>query len=657
MFTVLIQSKRTMESLQQFYPILAGTIRSGRVGLCQWIESGEAAETALPELTDLVRDKRQWRAVVVCAEPEGEDALFPADAANPFDFAENRGRTGLTVEDGELVDCEAPLIRLTHMLGGVPAPDPQFEAGLLHSEEGAPRVRFSRINSQETEEQKRAAARWNAARRFRGLPPAEILLVKARLAPEDRDGFAAVDSSWRVHTEADSSTFWRRNLYPANCRFLVFDMAARGAVRQQQELFRLWTSVLLIAGSDIDPNVLQAHRLYRLDVELDGEALAGSFQQAVSRLNTARYRLEKNLARDERETAVAAAAPNYGVGVPVSFQMPGVAKMHFQAGGYGLTGGAGSGDMERWESYSLDARKELQALLQSVDRTLDQAAGRLRTECGYTEDQAVPLSRYQEEDMDLELGRVYHDILREQSELPEGISEIEGRVDEAGEKVEKLIRARMSRAQALRAGGLAFLAAAFCLLPGFFLGTARTAWIALPVCGALLALTCLLVLSRQRGRLIKAAKGFQSEFFAVVSELSHNAQLYAGFLSSVATHMQGQSYLKLMRRRRLKRSSAYRFKRRHLKAIEQFLGKLSLWSTALHAEVDLTAVDAAVQLEDGGGEIDYDSLYSLDAGKDCRAAVNQVGDTIRSPLSFVRRIEIEREEVYDDDGRTEERTD
>ena len=65
MYTVLIQSKKTLDSLQQFYPLLAESIGADDIGVCQWIEAGATADTAMPDLYDLISRKRAWKAVIV----------------------------------------------------------------------------------------------------------------------------------------------------------------------------------------------------------------------------------------------------------------------------------------------------------------------------------------------------------------------------------------------------------------------------------------------------------------------------------------------------------------------------------------------------------------------------------------------------------------
>lgn len=651
MYTVLIQSKKTLDCLQQFYPLFSESIEAGNIGICQWVEAGETVDTAMPELYNLISHKRAWKAVIVCSEFDDVNTRYPADTVNPYDFLENKDRDGLTIVDGRIVDCNAPLIRLTHMLGGIPAPEPKFNATIVELENRVPRMEFHPADDEESAAQKKIYNAWTEENMFKGLPPTEIILVKVRKASAAKEMFSLVKASWQVHTEADSSEFWKRNLYPHNCRFLVFDMEQRGIMKQQNDLFRLWLGILLISQNDIDPNVLQAHRLYSLKVLLNEDTLAGSFQQTINKLNMAKYQLEKSLAREvESVSEIDAPIPDYTVGVPVSFQLPKVSDLHFDTADYALSGGIGSGDMDIWEAYSKKAKREIQTLIQSVDRTLDQAASRLRDQCEYSEADVFPLTPYQEEDFRILLSKNYKEMLEQQETLPGKVSSTEEEVGDADSNVRQIILQRMTSSQIAFAFGIAISSLVLCLIPGFFFSSSKVAvGVVTLIAVAILSIAGFLVLLSQKKALINATRRFQMVFQNAVWELSHNASAFSDFLSSVASHIRGHSYLNTMEKKRLKRDSSYYFKKKHLKAIDIFLSKLSLWSSALHIKVDLTSVDAIELIDNLVEDIDYDSLYSFDVGKDFVVPLNQIGVTISSPFGFIEKIEIEREEVYDND--------
>ena len=648
MFTVLIQSKKTMNSLQQFYPILSESIEEERIGVCQWIESGTTVDTAVPELYEMISRKRAWRAIVVCGEHDEIGTKYPASLLNPFDYLENEGRDGLTIENGKIKDCEAPLIRLTHLLGGIPSPEPKFEPRIIESPERVPRMEYHPVENEEIDNIKKAYVEWNAEYAFQGLPPSEIVLVKLRSASVYANLYSRVNSSWKVHTEADSSEFWKRNLYPHNCRFLVYDMDKRGLLKQQQDFFKFWVAILLLSTNDIDPNVLQAHRLYSLNVILDEESLANSFQQTVNKLNMAKYQLEGSLEKDaENESDEEAKAPEYAINIPVSFQLPKASDIHFDQGEYKLTGGAGSNDLDVWEDYRRTANKELQTLVQSIDRTLDQASSRMRGQYAYAESEVVHLNKYQERDFTDSLAEVYEEMIRDQAALPTEITEIEERLDGANKVVREAIMKRVSRKQAFFAVLVDTLVTVACVAPGLIDARTRLISLIVMLCSVGFFIVAeLIILVTQRSNLVGLSKDYEMVFQDTISEISHNASIYSDFFSNVASHIHGSSYLKIMRQKQIKRDSSYFFKKKHLKAIDLLLAKLSLWSSAFHIDIDLKSVDAVD--DDTVNGIDFDSLYSFDVGKDYVVPLNHTGVDISSPFGFIERFEIEREEVYDD---------
>lgn len=649
MYTVLIQSKKTMDSLQQFYPLISDAVEAGEIGICNWVESGTTIETAVPELYDIISRKRAWRAIVISTELEEMDCVHPTDVVNPFDFLENNDDPGYLMENGEIVNSDISLIRLTHLLGGMPAPEPSFETKILKEDGKVPKMEYHIQNNEESDILKEAYRRWNEKYTFRGMAPTEIILIKVRDAATSSDSYRRIQSSWQVHTEMDSSKFWKRNMYPHCCRFLVYDLERRGMMIQQKQLFKLWLSVLLIAKNNTDPNALQAHRLYKLDVTVNEEEMEECFQKTINKINKAKHQLEKSLKKTEDEKyRNDIPIPDYSVGVPVAFQLPKVSDIIFDVKDFQMGKREGSGDVELWEHYCNASNEELKTLLQNVDRILDHAASRVREHCSYTEDEVVPLNVYQEEDMRLSLNDVYEEIIREQEDLPSGVSEIQDRIKAADKNVRGKIIQRMTTKQALGTMLIVVISIWATLIPAVIREQSRiglgivllSVMIIFPIIG-------LIILSSQRKELIYAAKKYQHVLSSVVSELSQNATNYSEFLSAIASHIHGSSYLDLMKKKKVKRDSSYFFRQKHLKAIEIFISKLSLWGSSFHLNLDMNSVEVADLMEEDNEIVNYDILYSLDTGKEYDVPLNEIGVDIQSPYSFVTRLLIEREEIYD----------
>ena len=74
MYTVLILSRKAIDSYHEYEPIMAVSEKSDSIGVCTWYESANTIDTAVPELSGLIRRRKQWRAIVVQTElPEKED--------------------------------------------------------------------------------------------------------------------------------------------------------------------------------------------------------------------------------------------------------------------------------------------------------------------------------------------------------------------------------------------------------------------------------------------------------------------------------------------------------------------------------------------------------------------------------------------------------
>ena len=58
-----------------------------------------------------------------------------------------------------------------------------------------------------------------------------------------------VQFMWNNYLESDSSEFWKRNNYPANCRFLKYDYEELGPVQKMADMFNFWMSIMLLRHS------------------------------------------------------------------------------------------------------------------------------------------------------------------------------------------------------------------------------------------------------------------------------------------------------------------------------------------------------------------------------------------------------------------------
>ncbi|MBR3358686.1 MAG: hypothetical protein IKG46_12785 [Solobacterium sp.] len=609
--------------------------------------------------------------MIVCTDP-AEFKGHSASKFNPFDFDENSDRTWVDMKDGEILDSRIPLVRLTHLLGGIPAPNPGYEEYyvdennvrvakvseyLQAQEEITEESELKKMNSKllrlvyvpkDCETEKKAQKQWMKDHYLPVVSPTEIILAFARDQDDAFDAFDSVKMSWKQHMEIDSSKFWERNTYPQNCRFLVFDFSNRGIMCHKEELFKFWCGVLLLSVNRVDPDLIQAHRLYKIDVILNEKELKDSFETTAAKINTRKYQLEQQVERDRKVRINSNDdIPDYAQTISVNFKQS--APKSEKEAEYGLYRDDNSNDLYEWKRYRDSAIGSVSTMIRRTERVLDKAATEYREICTYKESDVEPLNEFQAEEMELSLSEVYHRILQDQKELPSTEQLVKTEIEKADKEVMTCLRRRVTRREVYSILILLTLTLVLFSVSGFFTPGVNRIFL-----GVYLGMAVILVyaivyicLILQHKELGKTLTDFRSGMMTIISIISQNAGKYSAFISDICTHVHGRSYLDIMDDQKRSYTNEESMKLRQIKEIDLFKDTLSLWNTALHLNANIERGEVSVSpfredVPEGR------KITELDAGKNYRIPVGRSGFEIISPYGFVKRLEIDREENYDD---------
>lgn len=645
MYSVIIQNQKTMEAFSRYEPLFTEAIKNNRIGICKWIESGTTIDTALPELSSLTDDKDEWRAVIIRYEDDDSMALFESDPVNPFDFLINKN----SVEQVE--ESPIPLVRLAQMLGGVPAAEIQFTAQLLYEEHKAPRTVYIPVKDEKQEEEyKRLTEKYG----FNGKLPAAILLISVRDGQLRNDNIRQL---MQPHQESDSSEFWRRNRFPAMCRFMVFDFAKQGPIQREADDFRFWYAVMLMSINEWDSSTVQAYRLYMLSVDMDKNAMAEAFQVLVNRVRDIRSSLEKSIKREvERPVGEEGNLPDYHMNVTVHPKIPSLEKCIVPLRSFHFFSRGASSDVAIWNRKKSGAEEEYARAVITNERYLDQSADRMHSACSYTEEEVTPLSKYQTEDLSGEIDKLYHKIINIQSSLPkEEVSADEGVSLSAG-KVKEYLLGRVMAKPAFIALGLLFVLILLSLIPAVINcisggGEHLITVIAAFAASAVLVLACgMAALIAQKAKLSSLIKNYNKYMKDAFNRLVDNADDYSAYMTSIASHAKGNSYLQIVRKKKYYTEAEHYARFRHIRAINIILSKLSSWSKAFGLDVDFISKRSEIWVDiDTSIEPLNNKAYMFDSEMEYDVAINNSGMSMVSPYCFARKIEIIREELYEDE--------
>ncbi|MBQ6836304.1 MAG: hypothetical protein IJO47_04560, partial [Clostridia bacterium] len=278
-------------------------------------------------------------------------------------------------------------------------------------------------------------------------------------------------------------------------------------------------------------------------------------------------------------------------------------------------------------------------------------ADKMRELCVFTEEEVSALSKYQREDMTRETGNIYNKIVTEQGDLPTVKITSNKQMKAAAEAVKETLKGRVAEKPAYSVLGIALALILLFQLPSMFVG--KTSFMSVLVSAAVMFLIVLFAvfinLSWQKAKLDTLMNRYNTLVKAAFARLIASASDYSTYLSDIASHSRGHSYLDLSGRKKHKMDNKHAVKYKHIKAINILLAKLRTWANAYHLRADLDNVDI-----DENVQVDISvppaksGMYTFETGNSYQISVNNSGVKIYSPFEFVEKLEIIREELYDD---------
>ena len=645
-YSVIIQNAKTIEAFTKYQSLFADALNSNRIGVCKWNESGTTIETALPELSSLTDDKEEWRAIIVRFIDDNCMTMCKSVPHNPYDFLLNHNN------ENEVRENDVPLVRLTQMLGGIPPLEVKFKPEVIKEEHKAPRTIYTPIVDEEKEKAHQALVE---KYQFDGKAPSSIIIVTVRNCNNGKED--NIGRVWLSHKESESSEFWKRNQYPSTCRFLVYDYEKLGAVQRDADDFNFWLSVMLLSTNEVDSATLQAYRLYTVKTIVDKKTMTESFQIVADRLRDAKQTLEKDIRKDiENQICEEEELPDYRIEVPVALKLPALDDREVKKKSFHLLSDGALSDIAIWNKQRESIEDDLVKTVRSAERTLDQTADKMRDACSFEEDEVEQLNKYQEEDMLRETDELYHQVVSIQSGLPTDKVSDDEELVQASDSVRENLIGRVVKKPAVISFVIAGMVLLLSTIPAIIQKAkempADLLTLLYIVLGAIIVVVLcgLLALIVQKTKLNKLIKRYNQKIKAAFNKLVDNADEYSQYMSAIASHSRGSSYLSQSSRKKFFRNEEHYSRYKHIKAINVMLSRLKGWSKAHHLDVDFTSKRPETRVELDITQTPFESkLYTINSGDLYPVAVNNSGMNMHSPFDFIARIEIDREELYDDE--------
>jgi len=674
LFTVIIQNKRASDLMRDHKFLFKPFVDEGSLAFCDWNESGTDVRSSVPDLYNVVKGKKEWRAIII-----NTDSVYDYKGSycplrnNPFDFSH--------LDTEELPhESPIPLIRLTHIIGGYSAAlKKEFEKAFEYVDPDSGekrRVPASKLTDDELHrlsmecfdtlhsvyEERQADPRIAQLQEevaekypFSDIRPAEILLVSNKKKVENNEKQRIVES-WKNHLEMTSSSFWERNKYPNNCRFLFSEITNTDNSLYQKELTEFWLSVLTLATNKVAASTLQAYRLYRLRVEVSREELEKILNLHLNKMMSVyafikeQLRLRPEYSFDEEEDVVQRQE------IPVTIEKTEGKELCMNFSRVGLCRDCPEDEKAFWTGELRAKKESLDKYLKAPRRVIDKAATHLKRKTDSFTGEHYELDKFQLADLREYMTELEVKIIASGAENMVDRKAVGEAIAQVDKDVRKEVGFRLRRKVAI-VGGLIILAIVLGGYLPYLVQAAKTS--ASVLLSSLLLTLVVLVLSAvgglialwwQRRRVVKVMKRFNTLMRKVAADVRAYATRFEEYFSDICTYMKAQSILDGITRHKENALSNYSLLNAHKRALQTAIERDSEWITAYGIKrVDemIPTVTSFFKTEVIPKE---NSLYYFAANREeDDIPINTTGDTVTSPYKFVEKLWIEREDIFDEE--------
>ncbi|MEI7579939.1 MAG: hypothetical protein WCJ58_07980 [bacterium] len=633
-------------------PLFTPFVENGLISFCNWNESGTDLKTTVPELVDLVKNKPNWRAVIVYNPivDENGKVVHASTDENPFDFICNR--------DGikEMAESEIPLIRLSQILGGVPYPEVTHDIIIetcesLEEDSLKYKKKFYSIDEKHNPISMKAFEVLTKKYYFPEKRPSEIIILATRTKTEEHVK-KEIKAYWDDKLEAESSLFTQRNNYPNACKFIIRDSSKKGNSKFNKGLFEFLLCTLIISINQIKPSSLQAYRVYNIKIKIKEEDLQSIFTNYQIRLKQIRQnvldkmKIGRKINPDEEVSLTKEL-------IPVIFEQKKAREFITKPSFVGLSQDCPHDAVGQWFFMIRNLLFEVNQFLKRPIRALEASCEFVREKGVVDKHTNLDLNKFQLEDLNEMMDEYELELINSNTKGLLDFEQIKQNILSSDRKIEKMLRNRMTSKSTIITGlftmGLFF----FGFIPyiinyfsipeslpmAFLLALVSTIFVGV---GGIISLLIL------KGRIVKEIKVFNEIIHNTIKQVNNCAKKFESYLSLICTYMRGKSIISKIGIADKTDSDSKHILRRHNYNISNMLKATDAWARNYGFELKTENIIDFENNFDLEIAPENNPIYFLEGNSKLNQIhINDTGDKIDSPFSFIKNIELMREELFE----------
>ena len=314
MFSVIFTDRYVSDLLKNYQSIFQPFINKGLLCFCPWDRTKSGIYDGISSsLFDCIRGHQEWQGIVLSV-----DSIFNylfgevPDSTHPFDFSAQS-------EDKTSSESTISYIRLAHILCGFPEisvdyvrckkyfdekqqktiyiPLDEFTQArrdALLDEDPNLRIEDDVMPAAQDDEHLAENGWLRRYYEFQGDRPQRVVYIGTRSRSDERS-YSMTSLEFRTLEKRQAD--WKKNRYPANCRFLVYDFSKRESASFLQDLTEFWYAILTFCINDFSSDQLKSQYLYRLGIDLDPSEFVHALGEHLDLLSMGETYLQRELAR------------------------------------------------------------------------------------------------------------------------------------------------------------------------------------------------------------------------------------------------------------------------------------------------------------------------------------------------------------------------
>ena len=449
-------------------------------------------------------------------------------------------------------------------------------------------------------------------------------------------------------------------MYFDKMRFLIFDLLPQMHRNYRNDYIRFLATVLIFASNPAPGSAMQARRLYRMEVETDDTplcTLVTSYDRKLAATAEA-IEIEMDRIRSEipGELTDKAAEALFCTPKDVTVVLDDACDPEkvYAEKDYGLFFDTPYDEARKWNSNYQVSEKSLTYIVKQQARSVRKSVGQMHLSSEVSDVNISRLTPFQIDDI-----RDYTDTAEDEmvASIPSDLSDpsrYTQRLADAAEKVDQVIRRRMTRKTALTLGAISLGLYLVCFLPFLFsnVNTPRSVTTAITLCVSVLVIMTIILLVTllvMRSTLLKAVQGYNSIADGIMEEIRNAMKQFSQYLSASCNVRRGHSVLNYARNNVDEYTMGLRIRKKHLEDIRKrraylaedygdYFGDRSFW--------DETMIHPYIYDFDRKTEYDYPAPFL--AGDNRQIEFVSTGNLVSVPISFVTKILVRMEGIYDE---------